>query len=232
MTDMQTSLTLLIVQPSILNLVINFSTHLQQVKWKCPRWYLCLTLSIPSPPVLMQHMHQPIIKWYDPFHIIAWPYWFINLDLTYSSPLPWSMAPSLAQASPSHVIPRFKASDLPFTLTISPSSQASYWSSPPWSHDSMSCLICNELLHHHMITCGIISCVSHINTINLSCHLITKTKQGPLNCTKPSMCWQIPRVTSEPHSETQSSSATRWNYSSNALGLTPNLTKMMNQWCR
>ena len=33
MTDMQTSLPLLIVRPSILNLVINFSTHLWPVKW-------------------------------------------------------------------------------------------------------------------------------------------------------------------------------------------------------
>ena len=30
----------------------------------------------------------------------------------------------------------------------------------------MSCLICNELLHHHIIICGLISCVSHINTIS------------------------------------------------------------------
>jgi hypothetical protein len=35
MTDMQTSLSLLIVRPSILNSVINFSTHLWPVKWKC-----------------------------------------------------------------------------------------------------------------------------------------------------------------------------------------------------
>ena len=33
MTDMKTSLTLLIVRPSILNPVINFSTHLWPVKW-------------------------------------------------------------------------------------------------------------------------------------------------------------------------------------------------------
>jgi hypothetical protein len=33
MTDMQTSLSLLIVRPSILNPVINFSTHLWSVKW-------------------------------------------------------------------------------------------------------------------------------------------------------------------------------------------------------
>ena len=58
------------------------------------------------------------------------------------------------------------ASDLPFTLATGPSSQASSWSSPLWSHDSMSCLMCNELLHHHIITCGLISCVSHINTVS------------------------------------------------------------------
>jgi hypothetical protein len=60
---------------------------------------------------------------------------------------------------------RSKASDLPFTLATGPSSQASSWSSPPWSHDSMSCLICNELLHDTII-CGLIPCVSHINTIS------------------------------------------------------------------
>jgi hypothetical protein len=152
MTNMQTSLPLLIVRPSILNPVINFSTHLWPVKWKCPRLYLCLTHSTPSPPTLMQHMHQPFTKWYDPLHIITWPYWFIDLDLTCSSPLSWSFG-----AKPSH--------NLPFTLATGPSSQASSWSSPPWSHDFMSCLICNELLHD-TITCGLIFCVSHINTIS------------------------------------------------------------------
>jgi hypothetical protein len=90
-------------------------------------------------------------------------------------------APSLAQALPSHAVPRSKASDLPFTLATGPSSQASSQSSPPWSHDSMSCLICNELLHD-TITCGLISCVSHNHIlVHLSCHSITKTKQGPFN---------------------------------------------------
>ena len=76
---------LLIVRPSILNPVINFSTHIWPVKW--PRLYLCLVHSIPSPPILMQQMHQPYHKWYDPLHIIMWSYWFIDLDLTCSSPL-------------------------------------------------------------------------------------------------------------------------------------------------
>jgi hypothetical protein len=58
--------------------------------------------------------------------------------------------PSLAQASPSHAVPHFRASDLPFTLATCPLSQVMSWSTPPWSHDSMSCLMCNELLHQHM----------------------------------------------------------------------------------
>ena len=54
-------------------------------------------------------------------------------------------APNLAQASP----PRgrsLQSLDLPFTIATSPSSQALSWSSPPWSHECMSWLICNELL--------------------------------------------------------------------------------------
>jgi hypothetical protein len=36
---------------------------------KCPRLYLCLAYSIPSPPMLMQHMHQPITN--DMIHFIS-----------------------------------------------------------------------------------------------------------------------------------------------------------------
>jgi hypothetical protein len=114
------------------------------------------------------------------------------------------LAPSLAQASPSHAVPRFKASDLPFTLATGPSSQVSSWFFPPWSHDSMSCLTWNKLLHHHMCKLCNISkpfpppwhmlltymylwtnhlCISHkIQLVHLSCHSITKTKQGPFTC--------------------------------------------------
>ena len=45
---------------------------------------------------------------------------------------------------------------------------------------------------------------------------------------KPSRWRQPPRVISEIRSETQSPSASRFNHSSNALGFTPNLTKMFN----
>ena len=70
-------------------------------------------------------------------------------------------------------------------------------------HDSMSCLMCVKLLHHHMCelatspshfhlhgiccsytcTCRLITCVSHINTISpprLS--LNYQNQQGPFNC--------------------------------------------------
>ena len=67
---------------------------------KCHRLYICLAHSIPSPPMSMQHMHQHDQQWYDPLHIIMWPYWSIDLDsLTFHHCLRPS-APSLAQASP------------------------------------------------------------------------------------------------------------------------------------
>jgi hypothetical protein len=44
---------------------------------------------------------------------------------------------------------------LPFTLATGLSSQEMSWSSPPWSHDSMSCLMRNELLHHMCELCNI-----------------------------------------------------------------------------
>jgi hypothetical protein len=203
MTDMQISLPLLIVRLYILNLVINFSTHLWPVKWKCPRLYLCLAHSISSPSMLMQHMHQPITN--DMIHFIS------SRDHIGSSILT-SLAlhrcigpsvPSLAQALPSHAVARFKASDLPFTLATGSSSQVMSWSSPPWSHNSMSCLICNKLLHHHMCKLFNISklfsppwhmllthmylwtnylCISYkTQLVHLSCHSITKTKQRPFN---------------------------------------------------
>jgi hypothetical protein len=139
--------------------------------------------SIPSPSMLMQYMHQPITRWYDPFHISRD---FIGSLILTSLALHHCVGPSassLAQASPSHAVPRFKVSDLPFTLATGPSSQVMSWSSPPWSHESMSCLMCNKLNHHHMCklcniskpfspswhmllthtcTCRLITCVSHI----------------------------------------------------------------------
>ena len=56
--------------------------------------------------------------------------------------------------------------------------------------------------------------------------------QPPLDdprCSKPSRWRQPQRVTSQTHSETRIPSASKCKHSSNALGFSPILTKMMNQ---
>ena len=100
-----------------------------------------------------------------------------------------------------HAVHRSKAFDLPFTLATGPSSQVLSWSSPSWSHDLMSCLMCNKLLHHHMCAlCNIFEpsssswhmllthmylwtnhlYISHKHIlVHLGCPSITKIKQGP-----------------------------------------------------
>jgi hypothetical protein len=162
---MQTSLPLLIVRPSIVNLVMYFSTHLWPVKWNT----LGYTFALRIPFHLLWCWYNTCTN-QSPNDMIH----FISSSDHIGSSILTSLAlhhcvgtstPSLAQASPSHAVSRFKASDLPFTLATGPSNQASSWSSSPWSHDSMSCLTCNELLHD-IITCGLIHCVSHINTIS------------------------------------------------------------------
>ena len=91
MTDMQTSLSLLIVWPSILNPVMHFSTHLWLVKWNAlqviplPCAFHLISSNVDATQAPTYH------KWYDPLYIIMWPYWFIDLDITCSSPLSLSI---------------------------------------------------------------------------------------------------------------------------------------------
>jgi len=83
MSDMQTSFALLIVRPSILNPIINFSTHLWLVKWECPRLYLCLAHSILSPPTHAPTNHQMI--WSTSYHHMtvlvhrSWPHLLLTV---------------------------------------------------------------------------------------------------------------------------------------------------------
>jgi hypothetical protein len=135
MTDMQTSLPLLIVWPSILNSVINFSTHLWPVKWNALDYTFVLRIPFISFDVDATHAptnHQMI--WFTSYHHVtvlvyrSWPHLLFTVASVY----------------------RRQVHDLPFTLATGLSSQASSWSSPPWSHDSISCLICNKLIYHHM----------------------------------------------------------------------------------
>jgi hypothetical protein len=132
---------------------------------KCPRLYLCLAYSIPSPPILMQHMHQPITN--DMIHFIS------SRDCIGSSILTSlalhrcfdPSAPSQHSTCPSHLQPVSRAMSCLDLLHL--------------SHIT-SCLICNELLHHmcelhniskpfhlhgiccsHTCACGLITCVFH-----------------------------------------------------------------------
>ena len=154
MTDMQTSLPLLIVRPSILNPVINFSTHLWPVKWNGLRLYLCLAHSIPLLSFIFFSFSfscrcntctQQVTN--DMIHFIS-SHDLIGTSILTSLALHRCLgpsAPSIAQAS-SPRGPSLQSLDLPFSIVTGPWSQALSWSSPPWSHDSMSWLICNELL--------------------------------------------------------------------------------------
>ena len=139
MIDMQTSLPLLIVWPSILNLVMHFSTHLRPVKWNalqviplpCAFHFISSNVDATQAPTYL--------KWSDPLHIIMWPCWFIDLDLTCFSPLPSSIGAK---------------SCLSFTATrsITPKPLTCPSHLQP-VHQAKSCL---DLLHlSHMIPCHV-----------------------------------------------------------------------------
>jgi hypothetical protein len=200
MTDMQPMLPLLIVWSSILNPVMHFSTQPLIGEMKCPIGYtFVLPFHFISSNVDATHALTLINIWYDPLHIITWPYWFIDLDLTCSSTLLRSIGGKSWLKLPRHAVYHFKASDLPFTLATRPSSQASSWSSPP-SHMTpchvlyamSSFITCvsfatypshfyfHGMGYSHKCTYGLITCVSYIKHIlvYLGCHLITKTKLG------------------------------------------------------
>jgi hypothetical protein len=151
MTDMQTSLPLLIVRPSILNPVINFSTHLWPVKWNSYWIYLCLARSIPCSPISINTITNNMIHFIsscDVFVHRSWLHLLFTLALApshYSSIPPRGPVLSLWLAL--HTCNRSVKPSLVLIFSI-------------YSHDFMSCLKCNELLHH-IITCGLITCVFH-----------------------------------------------------------------------
>ena len=151
MTDMQTSLPLLIVRSSILNSVMHFSTQSLTSEMKCPM-VIPLPCAFYSISFDVDTTHAPTLinKWYDRLHIITWPYWFIDLDLTCSSPLPLSIG---AKSCSSFTAMRSIAPKPPTCPScLQPVHQAKSCLDllHLWSHDSMSCLMCNELLHLHM----------------------------------------------------------------------------------
>jgi hypothetical protein len=152
---------------------------------KCPRLYLCLVHSIPSPPILM-HMHQPITN--DMIHFISSCDRIGSLILT-SLALYRCFGPSVPShrsTCPSHLQPVCWAKSCLDLIHLDHMTQCHV------SCVMSSFITCVSLttssihLHRHGIycshtcTCGLITYVSHINTIShLGCHLITKIKQGP-----------------------------------------------------
>ena len=137
---MQTSLPLLIVQPSILNPVINFSTRLWPVKWNALGYTFALRI-----PFHLLHCWCNTCTNQSPNEMIH----FISSCEHIGSSILTLLA---LHCCPSPLAPSYL--NLSFTLATGPSNQVLSWSSPPWSHDSMSCLICNKLLHHMCETCN------------------------------------------------------------------------------
>ena len=130
---------------------------------KCPRLYLCLAHSIPSPLMLMQHMHQQPSQ-NDMIHCISSRN-LIGSSILTSLALHQCFSPSAPSLCSSFPATRFITSN---PLTCPSRLQPVHQAKPHLdllhlSHnDSMSCLICNELLHY-IFACGLISCVSHIS---------------------------------------------------------------------
>ena len=100
MTDMQTSLPLLIVRPSILNSVINFSTHLWPVKWNSLGYTFALRI-----PFHLLHCWCNTCTNQSPNDMINFISWCDRISSSILTLLAFHRClrpsvPSLAQASP------------------------------------------------------------------------------------------------------------------------------------
>ena len=168
MTDMQTSLPLLIVRPSILNPVINFSTHLWPVKWNA----LCYTLALRIPFQLLRCWCNTCTNMIDNdmIHSISSRDHIGSLILS-SLALHYCFgpsAPSHHSTCPSHLQLVHQAKSCLDLLHLSHMTQCHV------SYAMSSFITCVSLatnpshLHRHGMsfshkcTCGLIICVSHI----------------------------------------------------------------------
>jgi hypothetical protein len=135
---------------------------------KCPRLYLYLAHSIPSPPMLMQYMHQPITN--DMIHFIS-SRDNIGSSILTSLALHRCFGPSARShhsTCPSHLQPVHRAKPYLDLLHLSHMTQ--------WhvSYAMSSFITCVSLaknpshLYRHGMSCshkctyGLITCVSHI----------------------------------------------------------------------
>ena len=181
MIDMQTSLPLLIVRPSILNPVMHFSSQPLTGEIKYPT-------NIPLPCAFhfissdVDATHAPTRSTNDMIHFIS------SCDIIGSSILTslalhhslGPLAPSLAKASP----PRgLSLQSLRLALhacnrSIKPSLILIFSTSVTWLH-VMSQMQWAPSSHIYLWTNSL--CVSHKHIlVHLGCHSTTKTKQGPL----------------------------------------------------
>ena len=133
---MQISLPILIVHPFIQNPVINFCTHLWPVKSNALGYTFALRILFHLLQCRCNTCTNMINN--DMIHSIS-SHDHIGSSILTSLALHRCFGPSVPihhSTCPSH--------------STGLSSQVMSWSSPPWSHDLMSCLMCNELLHHHI----------------------------------------------------------------------------------
>ena len=183
---MQTSLPLLIVRPFILNSVINFSTHLWPVKWNA----LGYTFALHIPFYLLHHWCSTCTNQSpnDMIHFIS-SHNLIGSSILTSLALHRCLRPSvpnLAQASPPRG-PSLQSLQLALhacNWSIKPSHVLIFSTLITWlnvmSHVHLcsfiiTCVSFTTSLSHfhlhgiccsHTCTCGLITCVSHINTIS------------------------------------------------------------------
>jgi hypothetical protein len=174
MTDMQTSLPVLIVWPSILNSVINFSTHLWPVKWNT----LGYTFALCIPLQLLRCWCNTCTNMINNYmiHSIS-SYDHIGLSILTSLALHRCFSPSAPShhsTCPSHLQPVRRAKSCLNLLNLDHMTQC--YISCAMSSFVITCVSFATSLSHfhrhgiccsHICTYKLITCVSHVNTISL-----------------------------------------------------------------
>jgi hypothetical protein len=170
MTDMKTSLPLLIVWPSILNLVINFSTHLWPVKWNALGYTFVLCIPFQLLQCLCNACTNTINN--DMIHSIS-SHDHIGSSILTSLALHCCFCPSTLShhlTCPSHLQPVRQAKSCLNLLHLDHMTQCHVSCA---ISSFITCVSFATSLSHfhrhgiccsHTCTCGLITCVSHPNT--------------------------------------------------------------------
>jgi hypothetical protein len=172
MTNMQTSLPLLIVWPSILNLVINFSIHLWLVKWNALSYTFALRISFYLPQCRCNTCTNTINN--DMIRSIS-SHDYIGLLILISLALHRCFGPSTPSrhlTCPSHLQPVRPAKSCLDLLHLDHITQCHVSCAMSSFITCVSFATSSSHLHRRGICCsdtctyGLITCVSHINTIS------------------------------------------------------------------